>query len=155
MKRLIINADDLGADEARNAGIFEAIQAGAVTSASILPNGPGLLDALNRIHSGSFKNITWGVHLNLSEGKPISTGNSLLLEPDGTFRGKVFSQHLLMRQGDRDCSRDRCSDLSSQNIRYPPFSSRWPSARTCFSCYLKNYDCGCSKTSHPLDQNSQ
>jgi D-alanine-D-alanine ligase-like ATP-grasp enzyme len=40
MRRLIVNADDLGADEARNEGIFEAIRAGVVTSASILPNGP-------------------------------------------------------------------------------------------------------------------
>jgi predicted glycoside hydrolase/deacetylase ChbG (UPF0249 family) len=29
MKQLIVNADDLGADEARNRGIFEAIEAGA------------------------------------------------------------------------------------------------------------------------------
>ena len=88
MKRLIINADDLGADEARNAGIFEGIQAGTVTSVSILPNGPALQDALNRIHSGSFRNVSWGVHLNLSEGKPVSTGISLLLGPDGMFQGK-------------------------------------------------------------------
>ncbi len=88
MRNLIINADDLGADEARNAGIFEAIQAGTVTSASILPNGPGLQDALNRIHFGSFRNVSWGVHLNLSEGKPVSTEISLLLGPNGAFWGK-------------------------------------------------------------------
>ncbi len=39
MRRLIINADDLGADHARNEGIFEAIEAGVVTAASILANG--------------------------------------------------------------------------------------------------------------------
>ncbi|MBP1712988.1 MAG: YdjC-like protein, partial [Deltaproteobacteria bacterium] len=30
MKKLIINADDLGAEEGRNSGIFEAVRAGAV-----------------------------------------------------------------------------------------------------------------------------
>ncbi len=44
MKSLIINADDLGADEARNRGIFEAIEAGRVTSVSILVNGEGFDD---------------------------------------------------------------------------------------------------------------
>jgi len=42
MKRLIVNADDLAADEARNAGIFEAIAQGRVTSVSLLPNGPAV-----------------------------------------------------------------------------------------------------------------
>ena len=42
MKRLIVNADDLGADEARNRGIFEAIDAEVLTSVSLLVNGPGV-----------------------------------------------------------------------------------------------------------------
>ncbi|MFB3884024.1 MAG: carbohydrate deacetylase [Thermodesulfobacteriota bacterium] len=114
MKRLIINADDLGADEARNAGIFEAMRAGIVTSASILPNGPGLQDALNRIGSESFKNISWGVHLNLSEGKPVSTGNSLLLGSDGLFKGKSSTQGLLMRQEDRDLETEVVREVEAQ-----------------------------------------
>ncbi|MCX8117590.1 MAG: ChbG/HpnK family deacetylase [Desulfobacterota bacterium] len=99
-KRLIINADDLGADEGRNAGIFEAIQAGMVTSVSILPNGPGLRDAIERIRSSAFGRISWGIHLNLSEGRPVSTKPSPLLCPEGTFLGKPASQRLLMTQGD-------------------------------------------------------
>ncbi len=114
MKKLIINADDLGADEARNAGIFEGIQAGIVTSASILPNGPELQDALKRIHTESFRNVSWGVHLNLSEGKPVSTGNSLLLGPNGMFWGKVSSRRLLMRQGNRDLETEIAQEIDAQ-----------------------------------------
>jgi predicted glycoside hydrolase/deacetylase ChbG (UPF0249 family) len=114
MKRLIINADDLGADEARNAGIFDGIQAGTVTSASILPNGPELQDALKRIHTESFRNVSWGVHLNLSEGKPLSTGNSILLGPNGMFWGKVSSRRLLMRQGNRDLETEIAQEIDAQ-----------------------------------------
>ena len=114
MKRLIINADDLGADEARNAGIFEGIQAGTVTSVSILPNGPALQEALKRIHTGSFRNVSWGVHLNLSEGKPVSTGISLLLGPDGIFKGKGSTQRLLMRQEDRDLKDEVTHEIDAQ-----------------------------------------
>jgi predicted glycoside hydrolase/deacetylase ChbG (UPF0249 family) len=114
MKRLIINADDLGADDGRNAGIFEGIQAGIVTSASILPNGPGLEDALNRIHSGAFRNISWGIHLNLSEGKPVSVGNSFLLGPNGIFLGKASSQRLLMCDGNRDLEIEIAHEIEAQ-----------------------------------------
>jgi len=114
VKRLIINADDLGADEARNAGIFEAIRAGIVTSASILPNGPGYPDALKKIQSASFKNVSWGVHLNLSEGKPVSANPLPLLGPDGVFLGKVPSQRLLMRQGDRDLENEIAREIDAQ-----------------------------------------
>ena len=114
MKRLIINADDLGADEARNAGIFEGIQAGIVPSVSILPNGPALQDALNRIHAGSFRNVSWGVHLNLSEGQPVATGISLLLGPDGMFQGKDSTQRLLMRQEDRDLEGEVSHEIDAQ-----------------------------------------
>jgi predicted glycoside hydrolase/deacetylase ChbG (UPF0249 family) len=69
---------------------------------------------LERIHSSSFGNISWGVHLNLSEGKPVSTGNSLLLGPDGTFQGKVSSQRLLMRQGDRDLETEIAQEIEAQ-----------------------------------------
>jgi len=114
MKRLIINADDLGADEGRNTGIFEAIQAGMVTSASILPNGPALLDALERIRSGSFRNISWGIHLNLSEGKPVSTENTLLLAPQGVFGGKVPSHHLLMQEGNQALESEVAREIDAQ-----------------------------------------
>jgi predicted glycoside hydrolase/deacetylase ChbG (UPF0249 family) len=114
MRRLIINADDLGVDEARNTGIFEAIQAGTVTSVSILPNGPGLKNALNRIHTGSFRNVSCGVHLNLSEGKPVSTGNSLLPGPDGMFMGKGLTQRLLMHQGDRHLEAEIAYEIDAQ-----------------------------------------
>lgn len=114
MKRLIINADDLGADEGRNAGIFEAIQAGIVTSASILSNGAGFLDALKRIQSGSFKNVSWGVHLNLSEGKPVSTNPLHLLCSEGMFLGKVSAQRLLMREGDQDLENEIRREIDAQ-----------------------------------------
>ena len=88
MKRLVINADDCGADEARNAGIFEAIKKGVVTGVSILPNGPAFDDAMQRIKSINSKKVSWGVHINLSEGKPLSSGLHILTGPDGCFHGK-------------------------------------------------------------------
>ncbi len=100
MKRLIINADDLGADEGRNEGILEAIRAGMVTSASILPNGPGLAHALRGIRAGGFEKVSFGVHLNLTEGRPLAEGLSCLAGPDGSFRGKAHAHRLFLKTGD-------------------------------------------------------
>jgi chitin disaccharide deacetylase len=97
VKRLIINADDLGADEGRNAGIFEALRAGVVTSASILPNGPALDHALAGIRSGGFEEVSFGAHLNLTEGRPLADGLSYLTGPDGNFLGKATPHRLLMK----------------------------------------------------------
>jgi len=89
MKRLIINADDCGADTARNAGIFEAVRKNTVTGISILPNGPAFDDAVRRIRSIRGKDISCGLHINLSEGNPLSSGLRLLTTPDGRFHGKL------------------------------------------------------------------
>jgi predicted glycoside hydrolase/deacetylase ChbG (UPF0249 family) len=93
MKRLIINADDLGADEARNAGIFEAIAAGVVTSVSILANGPALEHALGILRSLNLKSLSLGIHLNLSEGRPLSPDLKHITGPDGCFLGKKGAQY--------------------------------------------------------------
>lgn len=94
MKRLIVNADDCGADVARNRGIFEAIKKGVVTSVSILPNGPAFDDAMQRIKSLNNEEISLGVHINLSEGEPLSAGLQILVGPDGYFPGKLPAMKL-------------------------------------------------------------
>ena len=114
MKRLIVNADDLGADEARNVGIFEAIQEGRVTSVSLFPNGPAFEDALHRIRLLGRTTVSFGVHLNLSEGKPVSPDLRLLTGPDGSFLGKTSTHSLLMRLGDQALEREIVREMSAQ-----------------------------------------
>ena len=127
MKRLIINADDLGADVARNEGIFEAIRAGVVTSATILPNGPALEHALGKIRSGGFEQVSFGVHLNLTEGRPLAEGLSCLTGPDGNFLGKAAAHRLLMNTVDDPPSSPKSrgrSPFRSRGFSMPGSQSR-------------------------------
>ena len=114
MKQLIVNGDDIGADEARNAGIFHAVEAGVVTSGSLLPNAPAIETALRRIRSLDRENISWGIHLNLSEGKPLSAGLRFLAGPDGNFLGKASARLLLMRRGDLELEKEIKKEIAAQ-----------------------------------------
>jgi chitin disaccharide deacetylase len=114
MRRLVVNADDLGADEGRNQGIFEAIKTGSVTSVSILANGQGLKDALAKIRRLEEARVSLGIHLNLSEGEPLSSGLRLLTGSDGQFLGKAATQRLLVQLGHPDLEREVWKEVDAQ-----------------------------------------
>lgn len=97
---LIVHADDLGADEARNEGIFEAVDAGVVTAVSLLPNGSALEDAVEGLRARTDMPLSVGLHLNLTEGKPVAQGLRRLVGPDGCFPGKPAVFSLLGREDD-------------------------------------------------------
>jgi len=73
--KVIVNADDLGYSPHRDRGIFQAFQEGIVTSASLIVNGASCQQAAKQaIDMG----LELGLHLNLTEGKPLSTVPSLV-----------------------------------------------------------------------------
>jgi predicted glycoside hydrolase/deacetylase ChbG (UPF0249 family) len=95
MRNLIVNADDLGWTAGVNGGIAEAHRNGIVTSTSILANGAAFADGVKA--AGELPGLGVGVHLNLSDGKPVAPAgqvNSLLNEA-GEFSGGPES--LLLR----------------------------------------------------------
>jgi predicted glycoside hydrolase/deacetylase ChbG (UPF0249 family) len=114
LKRLILNADDLGADAARNAGIFEAIEAGVVTAASILVNGSAFHDVVRRIALTNCNHISFGVHLNLTEGMPLSPGLKSITGPDGCFCGKAEAHRRLMRKGGDGLEKEIWQEFAAQ-----------------------------------------
>lgn len=87
--RVIVNADDLGYSQPVNDAIFELLEARRVTSSTLIANAPGADDALARMprSHGSF-----GVHLNLTEFRPLATTSALraILRGDGEFDGNAI-----------------------------------------------------------------
>jgi len=86
MWELIINADDFGAMEKVNMAIDSHLTAGLISSATIIANGKFVREAVEL--SKKHKQASFGVHLNLSEGKPTSTHPDLapILTPEGSFK---------------------------------------------------------------------
>jgi predicted glycoside hydrolase/deacetylase ChbG (UPF0249 family) len=73
---LILHADDFGETSEITAGICQAIEAGVVTSTTIMANMPGTDDALPRAR-GLESRASFGVHLNFCEGRPLTAGATL------------------------------------------------------------------------------
>jgi len=86
LRRLVVNADDLGLTPGVNDGIFDAHEHGILTSASLLANAPATADAVRRarLHPA----LGLGAHLTLIDGAAIlpPTRVPTLVEGDGRFR---------------------------------------------------------------------
>jgi predicted glycoside hydrolase/deacetylase ChbG (UPF0249 family) len=88
MKKLIINADDLGLSRSVNKGIIELFCKGVLTSSSLLVNMPGFDDAVSLIKSD--RSLCVGVHINVVRGQPVSPVERVgsLCKGD-SFRGSI------------------------------------------------------------------
>jgi len=85
VKRLIVNADDLGRSEGIDAGIARAHREGIVTSATLMANAPGARRGAEVARANPGLGV--GVHLVLTYARPLSDALSIpsLVEPDGSF----------------------------------------------------------------------
>lgn len=95
MRRLIINADDLGMNAPRSHGIFLCMEQGIVTNATLICNGS---DSARAAKQAREKHLPVGIHLNVTEGTPLSKHDDVqsLLHHHGAF----LDRHHLRRAFD-------------------------------------------------------
>lgn len=86
IRKLVVNADDLGLTPGVNDGIFDAHVHGILTSASLFAQAPATADAVHRARR--LPSLGIGVHLTLVDGAPVLPASRVpsLLEDDGRFR---------------------------------------------------------------------
>jgi predicted glycoside hydrolase/deacetylase ChbG (UPF0249 family) len=90
--RLILNADDFGLTRGINRAIIELYEAGALTSATLMANGPAFEDAVSIALANPSLGV--GCHIVLTDGTPVSPPKAIpsLLGPDGkNFRPSLVS----------------------------------------------------------------
>lgn len=99
---VIVHADDFGETVEITEGICLAIAAGVVTSTSVMVNMPGTAEALRRIPQLT-RQASFGLHLNLCEGRPLTRGTTLV-DANGEFLRKrtlaarAFTGRLSLRE---------------------------------------------------------
>ena len=94
MLSVIINADDLGSSPTVNAKIFDLIDRGRISSATLTSGGNSFEDACQK--SRDFGSCSFGVHLYLTDFHPLT--NSPVFEDcglidfsNGAFNGRIRS----------------------------------------------------------------
>jgi predicted glycoside hydrolase/deacetylase ChbG (UPF0249 family) len=86
LRALIVHADDFGETEEITRGISAGIEARAITSTTVMANMPGTAFALREVKRlGDV--VSFGLHLNLCEGNPLTHCPSLTRR-DGAFLSK-------------------------------------------------------------------
>ncbi len=87
MRRLIVNADDLGLTPGVNHAIIEAHTRGIVTSATLMANMPAFDDAVHLAKAHPTLGV--GLHFNITQGRPVAAPEQVrsLLNEDGEFFG--------------------------------------------------------------------
>ena len=110
---LVINADDFGYCDQRNRGIVESFQNGVVSSASLLANADRALEA---VQLSEEYGIPLGLHLNLTEGRPIKILYNSLTSEKGFLRGK-FKFREALKNGEIDLD-EVCLKTIQFNIQF-------------------------------------
>ncbi|MBI1747516.1 MAG: ChbG/HpnK family deacetylase [Acidobacteria bacterium] len=85
MKKLIVTADDFGLTDVVSHAIIEGYKKGIITSASLMANGAGFESVAAFARQAPKLGV--GVHLNLTEGRPVSQAASIpsLVNSQGLF----------------------------------------------------------------------
>jgi predicted glycoside hydrolase/deacetylase ChbG (UPF0249 family) len=111
--RIIVNADDLGMSEEVNEAIFEGMQRGVITSATMLANGVAMRKAAQNLHR--FPHCSFGVHLNLTEFAPVCAENcgglSSILDETGRFNGNRIREIRIGPRMLKAIFREWCSQI--------------------------------------------
>jgi len=96
-KRLIINADDFGLSHGITDGILLTYRKGLLTSTSLMVNQSATEYAVRRAREAA--NLGVGIHLNLTEGKPVLPKEKVatLVNPAGEFMGPSEMGRRLLR----------------------------------------------------------
>ncbi len=111
-KRIIINADDCGMSETMDREIEYCIQNSLITSSTIMANMDDF-DGAVRLYKQYKDEISFGWHMNLTEGKPLLDSQVLLdkgyyVEANGivVMNGKPFWKKVLSRDMVHDIKRE-------------------------------------------------
>jgi predicted glycoside hydrolase/deacetylase ChbG (UPF0249 family) len=91
---VIIHADDFGETLEITEGICLAIAAGVVTSTSVMVTMPGTAAALRRVPQLAGQ-ASFGLHLNLCEGRPLTRAPSLTDAGGGFLRKRTLAARAL------------------------------------------------------------
>jgi hypothetical protein len=115
---IIINADDFGYSQEINKAILESFNENLISSSTLLTNMKGFEDACEKIKSLKLNNRV-GIHLNLTEGEPLTENIKKFPDfyKDGIGMYKSFKGYFL----ENEVKNVIYNELEAQIIKYYSF----------------------------------
>jgi predicted glycoside hydrolase/deacetylase ChbG (UPF0249 family) len=103
MKKLIVNADDLGFSPAVNSAIFSGVVAGNITAASLMVNMPFAGYAAQDVRNYRC-DLSLALHFTLTSGKPVAASSKipLLVDSRGLFKFEFLGLARALRSTERE-----------------------------------------------------
>jgi chitin disaccharide deacetylase len=114
--RIIINADDFGKSKDINKAILDCFSRKYISSTTIMANMDGFEDAVNIIHKNNLNNKV-GVHLNISEGQPITEEIKMyerFCDSNGYFSNKKYDYKNILESPNKDELHALKNELNAQ-----------------------------------------
>ena len=150
-KKIVVTADDFGYCHCRNVGIAECFVAskGVVSNVSVMVTRPMVVF--------EEKHVSLGLHLNLTEGKPVCGDLKTMVDEEGQLLGKFGFRAALKDLDEREVRREIEAQLERFKERYGRLPSHvdghqhvhiLDKVRTVFARSLHSY--GVTKTRLPL-----
>jgi predicted glycoside hydrolase/deacetylase ChbG (UPF0249 family) len=139
MRKMIIRIDDIGFTDFCNIGSFETIERGYATSADVMLDSPGTVDALRRLRSFPWISVGWHTHM---WGTPALEGAKVpsLIEKEGAFKGRFREDLANASDVDFDEARaeqkaqlDRCIQILGR----VPDTTSMPNSDSPWACAMK------------------
>lgn len=117
---LLINADDFGKSDSVNMAICEAFAKGLINRTTLMANMPAAKAAMELAEKEGFKDKV-GIHLNLTEGRPITecmAGNLEMCDENGLFTADFHRSTLKRFLLSKATRKDIQKELDAQLGRY-------------------------------------
>lgn len=103
---VIINSDDFGASKSINKATYYALKQNLITSTTLLVNfKEGLEDAITYVKSGKIDSDAVGIHLNITEGRPLTKRmrQNTRFCKDGVFKGLAVVPNFSLDRESWEC----------------------------------------------------
>lgn len=122
MRKMIIRADDVGFTNVCNIGTFETFDRGLSTSADVMLDCPGTVDALERLKNYPWISVGWHAHM---WGTPVLGPDAVpsLVEHGGAFDGRFRTD---IRTADDIDYGEAVQELRAQLERCREILGRYP-----------------------------
>lgn len=120
---IIVNADDFGKSKEVNKAITECFLKGYINRTTAMMNMPGIDEALTLAKENGFIDRV-GIHLNLTEGKPLTEGiakNPLFCDENGMFNAAFYKSTKLRLHMDSKSVKNIYDELKAQLDKYKEF----------------------------------